>query len=243
AALCALGLGAAQHRAHPREELAVAEGLGDVVVGAELEAHHAVDLFLAPGEDDDREVQGFAQPARDREPVLVRELEVEDHEVDHLGAEDLVHVGAGFRHRDLEVVLGEVLMDDVADGGVVVDDEDVGFQEGAGVVVWGILARETVESQEDVRRALSAGGAPVSARTPAIAALPRAAPVRQTLAYVAFGVVYYLIAAYAAHLPVHAELPLFIWPAHGAALGTLLVAAPRRWAGYLAIVFVASVAV
>ena len=83
----------------------------------------------------------------------------------------------------------------------------------------------------------------MSARTPAIAALPRAAPVRQTLAYVAFGVVYYLLAAYAAHLPVHAALPLFIWPAHGAALGTLLVAAPRRWAGYLAIVFVASVAV
>src|SRR4051812_35073586 len=66
---------------------------------------------------------------------------------------------------------------------------------------------------------------------------------RQTLAYVAFGVVYYALAAYAANLPLHARLPLFIWPAHGVALGTLLVAPPRRWPAYLALVFVATLAV
>ena len=72
---------------------------------------------------------------------------------------------------------------------------------------------------------------------------PNAESVRQTLAYVAFGVVYYALAAYAANLPLHAKLPLFIWPAHGVALGTLLVAPARRWAAYLAIVFIATVAV
>ena len=77
---------------------------------------------------------------------------------------------------------------------------------------------------------------------PAILASPRSASVRQTLAYVAFGAVYYLLAAYAAHLPFHARLPLFVWPAHGLALGVLLVVAPRRWWGYLAIVFAARLA-
>ncbi|MGZ5584635.1 MAG: hypothetical protein ACXWF2_16155, partial [Usitatibacter sp.] len=33
--------------------------------------------------------------------------------------------------------------------------------------------------------------------------------VRQALAYVAFGIVYYLLAAYAASLPLHQRLPLF----------------------------------
>ncbi len=82
----------------------------------------------------------------------------------------------------------------------------------------------------------------MSAQTPAILTSPRSASLRQTLAYVAFGVVYYLLAAYSAHLPFHARLPLFVWPAHGLALGVLLVVAPRRWWGYLAIVFAASVA-
>jgi PAS domain S-box-containing protein len=94
-----------------------------------------------------------------------------------------------------------------------------------------------------VRRAPSAGGDPLSSRPPAIPAATGTASARQSLAYVAFGVVYYLLAAYAAHLPFHATLPLFIWPAHGAALGTLLVAPPRRWAGYLGLVFAASIAV
>src|SRR5512140_370332 len=67
--------------------------------------------------------------------------------------------------------------------------------------------------------------------------------VRQTLAFVAFGVIYYALAAYAAHLPLSARLPLFIWPAHGVALGTLLVAPARRWPAYLALVFVATLAV
>ncbi len=66
---------------------------------------------------------------------------------------------------------------------------------------------------------------------------------RQMLAYIAFGVVYYLLAAYAANLPLHERLPLFIWPAHGLALGTLLVAPARRWPAYLAMVLGATIVV
>ena len=79
--------------------------------------------------------------------------------------------------------------------------------------------------------------------------LPGATPVpgrmssRQLASYGAFGAVYFLLAAYAANLPLAERVPLFIWPAHGLALGTLLVAPVRRWPIYLALVLAATVAV
>jgi signal transduction histidine kinase/integral membrane sensor domain MASE1 len=82
----------------------------------------------------------------------------------------------------------------------------------------------------------------MSAQTHLLASADRVQSVRQTLAFVAFGIAYYLLAAYASNLPIHARLPLFIWPAHGLALGTLLVAPVRRWPAYLGLVLVASVA-
>jgi len=67
--------------------------------------------------------------------------------------------------------------------------------------------------------------------------------VRQASAYVAFGLLYFILAAYAASLPLHERLPMFIWPAHGLALGTLLVAPVRRWGVYLALVLLSTVVV
>jgi len=72
---------------------------------------------------------------------------------------------------------------------------------------------------------------------------PSVVPMRRTLALVAFGIVYYALAAYAASLPLHERVPLFIWPAHGLALGTLLVIPARRWPAFLALIVVATVAV
>jgi len=80
-------------------------------------------------------------------------------------------------------------------------------------------------------------------RTPSPGATARAASLQGALGYAAFGLVYWLLAEYAASLPFHAKLPLFIWPAHGVALGVLLVTPARRWPGYLALVFLASAAV
>jgi signal transduction histidine kinase/CheY-like chemotaxis protein len=70
-----------------------------------------------------------------------------------------------------------------------------------------------------------------------------AIPGRQLLAYATFGIAYFLLAQYAASLPFQSRLPLFVWPAHGLALGTLLVARMRRWPVYLALVLAASILV
>jgi len=78
---------------------------------------------------------------------------------------------------------------------------------------------------------------------PSIAGAGNADPTRQALAYLTFGVVYYVLAAYAMSLPVHTRFPLVIWPAHGVALGVLLVAPVRRWPWYLLLVALATGAV
>ena len=53
----AVELAAAELGAHPAEQLAHGEGLGDVVVGADLEPDHLVDLGVLGGEDD-QQVKG-----------------------------------------------------------------------------------------------------------------------------------------------------------------------------------------
>ena len=83
---------------------------------------------------------------------------------------------------------------------------------------------------------------PVNATTSTLPAAHGAAP-RTAGAMLAFLAVYYLLAAYAASFPIHAKVPLFIWPAHGVALGVLLVSPLRRWPVYLALVGVATVIV
>ena len=72
---------APQHRPDPRDHLAGAERLDDVVVGAELEPDDPVGLLAARREDDDRDARRRAQLAADVEPGAVREPDVEQDEV------------------------------------------------------------------------------------------------------------------------------------------------------------------
>ena len=124
-ALAVLG-GAAQHGLDAREQLAHGEGLDDVVVGAELEAEHAVDLLGLGGQHDDGDAARLRvglETAADFEAVDFGQHDVEQHEV-HTGG-----LGEGFAAvgscLDAVAVLLEVEAQEFTDGGFIVYDEDL----------------------------------------------------------------------------------------------------------------------
>jgi hypothetical protein len=83
APLAAVGA-APQHGAHAGRELAEAERLGDVVVGAVLETGHAIVFARARGQHDDRDVGAVGartQDAAHLEPADDRQIEIENDQV------------------------------------------------------------------------------------------------------------------------------------------------------------------
>ena len=116
--------GAAQHRADPQRQLTRAERLGDVVVGAGLEADETIGLVPQRGQHDHRDRPPGAEPAAHLETVDAGQHEVEDDEVRGLlghPAQRLLPVTHAF---DVVPVADEVPSDDVGHGRIVVDDHD-----------------------------------------------------------------------------------------------------------------------
>ena len=88
-----------QERANAGQQLAGAEGLRHVVVGAELEADDLVDLAGARREHKDRHAGLATQDAADLEAVDHRQHEVQQHEVGAFLARDgqsLVAIGSRY---------------------------------------------------------------------------------------------------------------------------------------------------
>src|SRR5207237_5782647 len=63
---------AAQDDVHPCDEFARAERLGDIVVAADLQTQHAIDLVVAGGEKEDWNVRGLSDFAADVQAVEFR---------------------------------------------------------------------------------------------------------------------------------------------------------------------------
>ena len=120
-----LGVVAAQHDPDPRHQLLDAERLGHVVVAADGQP---VDLLLggvASGQEDHRDLDAIADQAlHDREAVVVREPNVEDHEVGpevHHRVSCLLCGGGGLNG---EALVFERHRHQIGDGTLVIDDED-----------------------------------------------------------------------------------------------------------------------
>ena len=108
-----------------RQQLARLEGLGQVVVGADLEADDAVDVLdLGRQHDDRRHVVGGTQPATDRQAVFAGQHEVEDDQMHRLAGEQAVQRLGVFGEQDLEAFLGQVASQQVANAGIIIDDDD-----------------------------------------------------------------------------------------------------------------------
>ena len=89
-------VGAPQQRLDPAHQLAQRERLGDVVVGAELEAHDLVELVVAGGQEQDRCLgPDGAQPAEHLEAVDAGQADVEQDEVGRLVGGELEPLLAG----------------------------------------------------------------------------------------------------------------------------------------------------
>ncbi len=115
---------AAERGAEAREELAHAERLGDVVVGAGVERRDLLALRLARGEDDDGHVGPAAEAGDHVEPGDVGESEVEDDEVGPVSGRELERDLAGAGRVDVVAARAEVRDERAQDLRFVVDDED-----------------------------------------------------------------------------------------------------------------------
>ena len=119
-------LGAAEHRLDAGHQLAGVEGLGHIVIGAQLQADDLVHVVGAGGEDDDGDVARLAQLAADLEAVHLRHHDVEDDQVGLVGLDLLQRLTAVIGGLDLESFLGEVEAGELDDIPLVVDDQDFG---------------------------------------------------------------------------------------------------------------------
>ena len=116
----------AQLRAHPRQQHAQAERLGDIVVGAGIEAENGVGLARRARQHDDGDLDPLAaQEAADIAPVHVGQADIEQDQVETPGPRRLERGRAGRRFRGLERLVQAQLPDKrFAQAFVVLDDEN-----------------------------------------------------------------------------------------------------------------------
>jgi hypothetical protein len=116
--------GATEHRTDPHRQLARAERLGHVVVGADLEPRQPLVLLAQRGQHHHRDGPPLAQPPADLEAVDAGQHQVEHHQVggalgDH--AQCLVAVADALH---AVAVAHQVALDYVRHRRVVIDHDD-----------------------------------------------------------------------------------------------------------------------
>jgi hypothetical protein len=119
-------VGAPEDGLHPRDELTGRERLGEVVVGAQLQAEHPVDLAVPRRQHENRDVAaGGPQPAAHLQSVdAAGQADVEDHHAGPLVPHRLDTPLAGRRLHHPEPVLAQVQLDQIGDVLVILDHHD-----------------------------------------------------------------------------------------------------------------------
>jgi len=140
---------APEHRLDASEQLAQVERLGDVVVGADLEADHLVDRVAAAGDEHQAALPVLAQLPGNREAILAGQAEVEQHELRRIGGHQAEQLGAAVRLRNAKALTLQIVREQRRDLCLVVEDRDVDGgahrSEGAGL---GVVSTRATEYQQ-----------------------------------------------------------------------------------------------
>ena len=116
---------AAQVRLDARQQLGHLERLGDVVVGAELEADHLVDHLAARRQHDHRRLDAaLAQLAADVEAAHARQHQVEEQQIEGVARRALEPALAVRRAVDAVALAGQPIGQRQDDAGFVLDQQD-----------------------------------------------------------------------------------------------------------------------
>ena len=108
------------------DQLARIERLAEIVVGADLKADDAVDVFLQRGQQNDGHVRALgAQIPADIEPRSVREHDIEHHEIDLVRRQPLVQLVAACRKQHAEALTLDIAGEKLADLRIVVCDKNL----------------------------------------------------------------------------------------------------------------------
>jgi hypothetical protein len=134
---------AAEDGADARAEFARAERLRHVVVAADFEADHAVDLVGARREKKHGQRVTRAQLPTDVEAIDVRQPDIEDDEIAWLGFDERERLAARAQALHLATFRLERVLDRIANGRLVLDDENARTCGHGGIVAVGAGGNQT----------------------------------------------------------------------------------------------------
>jgi hypothetical protein len=165
------------------QQQALAERLGDVVVGAHRQAGFLVLLLVLAGEEDHRQLGRLAQPPQQLHPVHARHLDIEDREVGRVLAQRLQR-GLAVRIDARRIAFGlqrnRQRGQDVA---VVVDQRDAALAlagGGGGEFISTIAPAYRVTPKETIRPGLRFDGAARADYAPPKTVAAERTPIRKS---------------------------------------------------------------
>ena len=109
-----------------RQQLALVKGLGDIVIGPDLEPRDAVDRVAPPGDENNADVRAGAKFAGQAQSVLAGKLDVDHQQVRGVSGNDVAHPVTIFGLTDAVALRLEIGRELGARHGIVLDDDDMG---------------------------------------------------------------------------------------------------------------------